>query len=355
MSHESELKELILTVAKEQASDLHLAVGRHPTLRISGELIPLVKKPVLTPEDTKGLVFAMLEKEKQEELLREKELDFSYSFEDKVRFRVNAFFERGFFSAALRLVSVQIRTLKDLNLPEFLRNFIKKEQGFFLVVGPTGHGKTTTLASMIDIINHERFEHIITIEDPVEYLFISDKSIIDQREVGQDTHSFARALRSMFREDVNVAMIGEMRDPETISAAVTAAETGHLIFSSLHTNNAAQTIDRIIDSFPAAQQNQIRSQLSGSLLGIFSQRLLPRVSGGLIPAYELLLATTAVRNLIRENKIHEIDLVIETSSEQGMISLNQSLVSLVRQGEITFDNAMAFSLNPKELGTLLGR
>ena len=355
MSHEAELKELILTVAKEQASDLHLAVGRHPTLRISGELIPLVKKPVLTPEDTKGLVFAMLEKEKQEELVKEKEIDFSYSFEDKVRFRVNAFFERGFFSAALRLVSVQIRTLKDLNLPEFLRDFIKKEQGFFLVVGPTGHGKTTTLASMIDIINHERFEHIITIEDPVEYLFVSDKSIIDQREVGQDTHSFARALRSMFREDVNVAMIGEMRDPETISAAVTAAETGHLIFSSLHTNNAAQTIDRIIDSFPAAQQNQIRSQLSGSLLGIFSQRLLPRVSGGLIPAYELLLATTAVRNLIRENKIHEIDLVIETSSEQGMISLNQSLVSLVRQGEITFDNAMAFSLNPKELGTLLGR
>ena len=208
---------------------------------------------------------------------------------------------------------------------------------------------------MIDIINKERDTHIVTIEDPIEYLFTPDQSLVDQREVGSDTLDFSKALRSMFRQDVNVAMIGEMRDPETMAAAVTAAETGHLIFSSLHTNNAAQTIDRIIDSFPSSQQNQIRSQLASTLLGIFSQRLIPRVSGGLIPAYELLISTAAVRNLIRENKIHEIDLVIETSAELGMVSLNQSLVGLVRQGEVNFENALAFSLNPRELETLMGR
>ena len=354
-AYSEELKELLLTVAKEQASDLHISVGKHPTLRISRELIPLVKKPVVTPEDARGIVFEMLDEAAQKKLLEEKELDFSYNFEDKVRFRVNAFFERGFLSAALRLVPVDIKGLKELNLPEVLRDFTNREQGFFLVVGPTGHGKTTTLAAMIDIINRERAEHIITVEDPIEYLFTQDKSLIDQREVGSDTRDFHSALRSMFRQDVNVAMIGEMRDPETMAAAVTAAETGHLVFSSLHTNNAAQTIDRIIDSFPAAQQNQIRSQLSSTLLGIFSQRLVPRVSGGLVPAYELLIANTAVRNLIRENKIHELDLVIETSAEQGMVSLNQSLLSLVRSGETNLENALAFSLNPKELEALMGR
>ncbi|MDP3762940.1 MAG: type IV pilus twitching motility protein PilT [bacterium] len=354
-AYSEELKELLLAVAKEQASDLHISVGKHPTLRVSRELVPLVKKPVLTPEDTRGIVFEMLDEPLQKKLLEEKELDFSYNFEDKVRFRVNAFFERGFLSAALRLVPVEIKGLKELNLPEVLRDFTNREQGFFLVVGPTGHGKTTTLAAMIDIINRERAEHIITIEDPIEYLFTQDKSLIDQREVGSDTRDFHSALRSMFRQDVNVAMIGEMRDPETMAAAVTAAETGHLVFSSLHTNSAAQTVDRIIDSFPAAQQNQIRSQLSSTLLGIFSQRLVPRVSGGLIPAYELLIANTAVRNLIRENKIHELDLVIETSAEQGMVSLNQSLLSLVRAGETNLENALAFSLNPKELEALMGR
>ncbi len=354
-NYAEELKELLLTVAKEQASDLHLSVGRHPTLRVSRQLIPLSKKPVLTPENVQGLVFAMLSEEDRAQLFKERELDFSYSLEDKVRFRVNAFFERGFLSAAFRLVPVDIKNLKELNLPEILRDFTRREQGFFLVAGPTGHGKTTTLASMIDIINKERAAHILTIEDPIEYLFTPDQSLVDQREVGSDTLDFSKALRSMFRQDVNVAMIGEMRDPETMAAAVTAAETGHLIFSSLHTNNAAQTIDRIIDSFPSSQQNQIRSQLSSTLLGIFSQRLIPRVSGGLIPAYELLISTAAVRNLIRENKIHEIDLVIETSAELGMVSLNQSLVGLIRQGDVNFENALAFSLNPKELETLMGR
>ncbi len=353
-NYQEELRELLLTVAQEQASDLHISVGHHPTLRISGELIPLVKKPILTPDDTAGFTLSMLSEENKKRFTAEKELDFSYSLEGKVRFRVNAFYERGFISSALRLVPVEIKGLKELNLPDVLRQFTRKEQGFFLVAGPTGHGKTTTLAALIDIINKDRAEHIITIEDPIEYLFTSDKSIIDQREVGLDTKDFHGALRSMFREDANVVMIGEMRDPETMATAVTAAETGHLIFSSLHTNNAAQSIDRIIDSFPAYQQNQIRFQLSATLVGIFSQRLVPRISGGLIPAYELLLANTAVKNRIRENKTHEIDLVIETNTESGMISLNQSLAALVRKGEVSLENALAFSLNNRELEAILG-
>ena len=354
-NYEAELKGLIQQVLAEQASDLHISAGRHPTLRVAGKLTLLTQKPVLVPEDTQGLVFAMLDEKMREKLASDRELDFSYTYEDKARFRVNAFFERGFFAAALRLVPVEIKTLKELNLPEIVADFTRKKQGFFLVVGPTGHGKSTTLASLIQIINQERYEHIATVEDPVEFLFTHDKCIIDQREVGSDTKGFHRALRSMFRQDVNVAMIGEMRDHETISAAVTAAETGHLVLSSLHTNNAAQTVDRIIDAFPPAQQNQIRSQLSASLLGIFSQRLLPRVSGGLIPAYELLIATTAVRNLIRENKPHEIDIVIETSLELGMVSLNRSLAMLIENEEITLDTALAYSLNPKGLTNLIGK
>lgn len=351
--YKKELTDLILTTIKEGASDLHLSVGRHPTIRVTGSLIPLVKKPVLSPEDTEGLIFAMIEEKKRQEFLQEKEMDFSYAFEEKARFRVNTFFQRGFMGASLRLVSSVVKDIEALNLPAVLRDFANKEQGFFLVVGPIGHGKSTTLASIIDYINHSRSEHILTIEDPVEYFFVQDKSIIDQREVKTDTKDFHSALRSMFREDVNVGMIGEMRDLETISTAITAAETGHLVFSSLHTNNAAQTIDRIIDSFPAEQQNQIRLQLSSALLGVFSQRLVPRISGGLIPAYELLICNPAVRNLIREKRIHEIDIVIETSFEQGMVSLDRSLSNLVREREITIENAIAHSLNPKGLEGLL--
>lgn len=350
MEYKKELKELILTVIKEGASDLHLSVGVRPAIRVNGSLMPLVKRPVLAPEDSEGLILLLLSDFNQERLKTEKEVDFSYSFEDKARFRGNAFYQKGFLSCSLRLIPPQVKELKSLNLPEtILQHLAYKEQGFFLVVGPIGHGKSTTLSSMIDFINHTRSEHILTIEDPIEYLFIQDKSIIEQREVFFDTTSFHRALRSMFREDVNVAMIGEMRDTETISTAITAAETGHLILSSLHTNSAGQTVNRIIDSFPPAQQNQIRIQLSSSLLGIFSQRLLPRISGGLIPAYELLINNNAVSNLIREARIHEIDTVIETSLDQGMVSLNRSLVDLVRRGEITIENAIAFSLNPKEL------
>jgi twitching motility protein PilT len=351
--YKKELSGLIMEVVKEGGSDLHLAVGRYPTVRVNGSLIPLLKKSVLSPEDTKGLIFSMLSEENKEQLLLKKELDFSFALEDKVRFRVNAFFQKGFLGASLRLIPIEIRDLKSLHLPDILVDFANKEQGFFLVVGPIGHGKSTTMASMIDHINHTRAEHILTIEDPVEYLFIQDKSIIDQREVRVDTDDFHSALRSMFRQDVNVAMIGEMRDTETISAAVTAGETGHLVFSSLHTNSASQTVDRIIDSFAPEQQNQIRLQLSNALLGIFSQRLIPRISGGLVPAYELLVNNSAVKNLIRENRTHEIDMVIETSFEAGMVSLNRSLADLVRQGEITMENAYAFSLNPGGLEGLI--
>lgn len=347
------VEDLLSTVVKENASDLHISVGRHPTLRVDGALLPLLKEEIITPESARDFALGLLEASGQERFLREKELDFSYNFREQARFRVNVFHQRGFIGAALRLIPAKIKTFADLNLPPILEEFARRQQGFFLVVGPTGHGKSTTLAAMVDYINHARADHIITIEDPIEYLFASDRSIIDQREVGVDTTDFGRALRSMFREDVDVAMVGEMRDSETIAAAVTAAETGHLILSTLHTNNAAQTINRIIDTFPPEQQNQIRVQLASSLIGIISQRLIQRVSGGLVPAAEVMIANPAVRNLIRENKTHELDMVVETSSEEGMISLNRSLTRLVRKGEITLENAMLYSLNPGELQTLL--
>jgi len=351
--YRQEIEELILIVAKEGASDLHLTVGRHPTIRVSGDLIPIVKKPVLTPEDTLGLAMEILNDENKKIFLEEREVDFSYTPTADIRFRGNAFFQRGVAGVALRLIPMKIRSLQELNLPSNLTDFINKKQGFFLVVGPVGQGKSTTLASLIDLINHERAEHIITIEDPIEYIFHGDRSIIDQREVRFDTKNFYTALRSMFRQDVNVGMIGEMRNPETISMAVTAAETGHLILSTLHTNSAAQTIDRIIDSFPGNQQHQIRAQLAGSLIGIFSQRLVPRISGGLIPAYELLVNNDAVANLIREGRTAEIDVIIETGSQDGMVDLNRSLSELVRNGEITADSAFRFSLNPEGLTKLI--
>jgi len=351
--YQAELFEFLETTAKQNASDLHISVGRHPTLRIDGQLIPLVKQPILTPEHAEGLVLALLSDEQKEIFLREKELDFSYSYKEKARFRVNVFFQRGYMSAALRFLPYKIATLKELNLPPILEKFTHHNQGFFLMVGPAGHGKSTTLAALIDIINHTKNDHIITIEDPIEYLFVQDRCIIDQREVGLDTGSFHKALRSSFRQDPNVIMVGEMRDLETISTALTAAETGHLVFATLHTNNAAQTIDRIIDSFPADAQNQARIQLSATLLGVVSQRLVPRVDGGRIPAVEIMFANAAVRNLIRENRTHQIDTVIETSADEGMISLNKSLAALVHKGVISMENAELYSLDANGLRMLL--
>ena len=351
--YKRELEELISTVSKEGASDRHFSVGHCPTIRGSSELVPLTKYEKLAPEATMGFVIELLSDESQKRFLARKEIDFSYSPGAGIRFRGNAFFQKGVVGIAMRVIPQNIPTLTELNLPEALLEFANKKQGFFLVVGPTGHGKSTTLASLIDHISRERAEHIITIEDPVEYIYEAQRSIIDQREIHFDTHDFHTALQSMFREDINVALIGEMRDPETMSAAVTAAETGHLIFSTLHTNTASQTIDRVLDSFPAVQQKQIRVQLAANLLGVFSQRLVPRVSGGLIPAYELLLNNKAVANLIREGRTAEIDVILETSMELGMIDLNHSLADLFRRGEITQENAYRFSTNPDVLERLL--
>ena len=351
--YKKEFETLISTVIKEDASDLHLTEGRLPILRVAGFLIPLSNHPVLSRQDMKGILDEIIDASKKEIFLEKKEVDFAYYDHNLTRFRGNAFFQLGKISIALRLIPKKIKSFAELKLPAVLETFAIKKQGFFLVVGPTGQGKSTTLASMIERINQERLEHIITIEDPVEFVFESKKSIIDQREVLQDTPDFHSALQGMFRQDVDVLMVGEMRTPEDISAAVTAAETGHLVFSTLHTNNASQSIDRIIDSFGAIQQAQIRTQLASSLLGILSQRLIPRISGGLIPAVELLINNNAVANLIREKRIHEINTVIETSSDQGMIDLNRSLLELVRRGEISIENAYASSLNPKALERLL--
>ncbi len=353
MDYDKEIKDLLETVIREGASDLHISEKRHPTIRVSGSLIPLVKKEVFSSEETREILRKLVRPELEDIFEKEKEIDFSYEFEDKARFRGNAFFQQGHISIALRLIPKVIKSLEELKLPAILGDFAKRKQGFFLVVGPVGQGKTTTLASMIEMINQERSEHIVTIEDPIEYAYEQKKSIIDQREVKIDTKDFHSALISTLREDMNVIMVGEMRDPETMSAAVTAAETGHLVFSTLHTNNAAQTIDRIIDSFPSGQQEQIRIQLAGSLIGVFSQRLIPRISGGRIPAYELMIANDAVANLIREKRTHEIDTVIETSSEQGMVDMNRCLADLVRSGEISIENAYKFAFKSKSLEKML--
>lgn len=353
--YKQKLNELMLATVKQNASDLHIAVGRRPTLRIDNVLVPLAKEDILTAEDAEGLVLALLDEKKKAEFLKKRQLDFSYSYEDKARFRVNIYFQRGFMAAALRLIPSRIRTIEELNLPPILHDFTRLEQGFILIVGPAGHGKSTTLAALLDEINHKRTDHIITIEDPIEYIFSQDRSIISQREVGSDTPSFHAALRSVLRQDPDVIMIGEMRDPETVAIAMTAAETGHLVFSTLHTNSASQTIDRIIDSFPPSQQNQIASQLAGTLVAIVSERLVPRIGGGRVPATEVLLVNPAVRNLIREGKIYQIDLVIETSVQEGMISLNRSLASLVKRKEVSLEKAEIYSLNPAELRILLER
>jgi len=330
-----------------------MSPGNYPILRIDGRLIPLSNKKILDPETLDGLASVLLGEERKSRFVAEKEIDFSYESEQGNRFRVNVYYTQGRVAATLRLVPAKIRSIDDLGLPQIIKVFSKLSQGFVLVVGPNGHGKSTTLAALIDLINKERAEKIVTIEDPIEYIFTPEKSIIDQREVFQDTFSFHKALRSAFRENVNVVMVGEMRDYETMSAAVTAAETGHLVFGSLHTNSASQTIERIIDTFPSSQQSQIRNQLANTISGIISQRLIPRIKGGLIPAVEVMIATPAVRTLVRDNRPRQLDLVIETSQEVGMISLNRSLSDLVTRKEISLERAQFYSQNPSELREFL--
>jgi pilus retraction protein PilT len=345
-------KFLVVTVQKE-ASDLHLVAGYPPIIRINGELWAIPKEGALTARDSQGLAFALMGVEQQNQFLKFKEIDFSYAFQGRERFRTNIFFQKGCVSCALRLIPSKIRTINELHLPPVMQRFIESEQGFVLITGPASHGKSTTLAAFIDAINHSRCDHIITIEDPIEYLFMPDASVIEQRELNSDTYSFSMALRSVFRQDPDVIMIGEMRDAETVGTALTAAETGHLVFATLHTNSASQSIHRVVDSFPAEQQAQIRAQLSASLLGVVSQRLIPSLKGGMVPACEVLFNNFAVGNLIRENKIHEIPLVIDTSSKDGMISLNKSLANLVKNGDVALEKALSYSLNPQELEALI--
>jgi len=344
--------DLIENMHTQGASDLHISTNRYPAIRISGELIFLEKKEIPTKESMITLVEVLAGPERTKRFLVEQELDFAFDTPKGLRLRGSACYQKNGISVALRLIP-EIQSLESLRLPPILEQFAMARQGFFLVVGPVGQGKSTTLGAMIDTINEKRAAHIVTIEDPVEHIYPLKKSIIDQRDVGIDTQSFEDALKTVFRSDANVILIGELRNHETIAAAVTAAETGHLVFATLHTNSASQTIDRIIDSFPPAQQDQIRAQLASSLLGIFSQRLVPKITGGRIPAYELLINNNAVANLIREKRTHEIDVVIETGLEQGMIDINRSLIELVRAGEITMESALTYSSNPKAFQSIM--
>ncbi len=353
VDYKKELQALIDLLLAEKASDMHFSVNSHPLIRVSGTLIPLVKKPILTEADVAAFAKVLMRPDQFDRLAKHEEVDFSYENTQSVRFRGNAFFQRGKMAVALRLIPNVIKTFEELNLPPILESFTLRPQGFFLCVGPVGQGKSTTLAAMVNHINRNRAEHIVTIEDPIEYVYVEEKSLIDQREVGLDTDSFQSALNAAFRQDVDVILVGEMRNAETIATAVTAAETGHLVYSTLHTNDAAQTINRIIDSFPGDQQSQIRVQLSSSLIAIFSQRLIPHITGGMVPAYELLINNTAVSNLIRENRIHEIPSIIEIGLDQGMIDMNRSLARLVQNGDITVENAFTYSTNPKGLERLI--
>lgn len=347
------LKELLEVALEKKASDFHISVGKPPVIRVSRKLIALEKESIFTENDTRELAFALMSLEQREKFFKDKQIDFSYNFDEEARFRVNVFMQKGYVSVVFRLIPSKIRTINELNLPETLLKFCNLSQGFVLVTGPASHGKSTTLAAIINQINNTYAKHIITIEDPIEYLFEQNKCIVSQRELYKDTMSFSGALRATLREDPDVIMVGEMRDKETIETAITAAETGHLVFATLHTNSAAQTLYRILDSFPGDQQNQVKSQLSKSLAGIISQRLIPRVNGGVVPACEILFNNDAVANLIRQSKIFEIPTVIETSYDQDMVSLNRSLAELVRTGVVHIETAMNYSTNPSELVKLI--
>jgi twitching motility protein PilT len=355
LNNEQRIKKLLRLVAQQNASDLHLVVGRYPTIRLDGKLYPLTQENILAAEDTQALSDGLMTAENKKRLIAEGQVDFSYNFEEKARFRTNIFYQKGSVSVAMRLVSGRLKSLEELNLPLALYDFTHETQGLLLITGPVGHGKSTTLSALIDFINHNQEKHIITIEDPIEYVYEQDRCIINQREVGRDTKSFQEGLRSVFREDANVVLIGELRDLDTISTAMTAAETGHLILATLHTNDTAQAIDRIVDVFPAHQQNQIRAQLASVLLGVISQRLLPKVGGGRVPALEIMINNHAVENLIRENKTYQIDSVVETSLRDGMMSLDKSLADLVQKGEVTTDDAFLYSNNREYLQMLISR
>ena len=347
------IQELLQYVIDNKASDLHVVVGAPPTVRLDGALVPVAGEAAVTPLSAGQLINGVLSAEQKEVLTVNRELDFSFTLAEKARFRVNAYQQKGSMAAAFRLVPAVIPGVEELGLPKICHQFAALKQGFILVTGPTGHGKSTTLAAMLEEINKTRPVHIVTIEDPVEYVYASTKALVSQREIRQDTHSWEIALRSVLREDPDVVLIGEMRDFETIAAALTIAETGHLVFATLHTNSAAQTVDRIVDVFPEKQQAQIRLQLSGTLEAVFSQRLIPAIGGGRRPATEILIATPAVQTSIREGKTHQIESILETSHEVGMSTLERSLADLVRKGVVTLEVAQSWSLRPEEMMRLV--
>jgi twitching motility protein PilT len=347
------IKDLLQLAVDRHASDLHLMVGLPPYLRLQGRLIPITGESVLTPEVVEKYIKDVMNAEQFQKLTINKELDFSLAYNDKARFRVNVYYQKGTLAGAFRTIPLEIPKVEDLGLPKILHSFTVLKQGFILVTGPTGHGKSTTLAAVLNEINHTRQEHILTIEDPIEFIFKPNKSIISQREMGSDSHSWQIALRSALREDPDIVLVGEMRDYETIASALTVAETGHLVFATLHTNSAAQTVDRIVDVFPEEQQKQVRLQLSTVLEAVFSMRLVPAKDGGRAVAYEIMLGTSAIKTAIREAKSHQIDNVIQTSTEMGMNTLEMSLANLVKNDVITLETAQSYSLRPEQLSRLV--
>lgn len=353
MQAQPRIEVLLDEVIKKKASDLHLQVGLAPILRVDGALVPVSGAEPLDEESIEALIFAILDEDQKQILLKDKEFDFSFSFGELGRFRVNAFHERGNLAAALRLIPNEILTLEQLGLPPVVNKFADYPRGLVLVTGPTGSGKSTSLAALVHKINTERAVHIVTIEDPIEFTHKSKKSVIVQREVHYDTYSFSAALRSSLRQDPDVVLLGEMRDLETIASAITIAETGHLVFATLHTNSAAQSIDRMIDVFPPHQQPQIRSQLSNILMAVVSQRLVPTIGGGRVAAAEILVATPAVRNIVREGKTHQLDAVIQTGGEFGMQSMDKTLVNLIHAGTISYEEARNFAVDIDEMDRLM--
>lgn len=348
------IHDMLQMVIDRSGSDLHVVAGFPPSLRVDGQLLPIEGAPVLKKEQAELLIFPLLTQEQKDYVTVNKEVDFGYQFKDQGRFRINVYYQQGYISAALRLIPQKIRSIDELQLPPIFHQLTELRQGLVLLTGPTGEGKSTTLAAMIQEINTTRSEHILTIEDPIEFVHTPQKSILSQREIHQDTHSWEIALRSALREDPDVVLVGEMRDFETIAAAITVAETGHLVYATLHTNSAAQTIDRIIDVFPEHQQEQVRQQLASTLQAVVSQRLIPIIGGGRVAATEVMMATPAIRNLIREGKTYQIDNVMQTSSEQGMMLMEASLIQWVQRGVISVETAKAYSLRPDEFDRLSG-
>jgi twitching motility protein PilT len=347
--------ELLEIVLERGASDLHLTAGAPPTIRVHGDLIRLVDYPILSPRALQGMIYAILPQKMRERLEQELELDMSYALPGKARFRVNVYYQRDSLGAAFRLIPYEIKSVESLGLPSVVADLARYPRGFVVVTGPTGSGKSTSLAGMVDIVNRERSAHIMTVEDPIEFLHKHQQCIVNQREVGADTHSFAQALKHVLRQDPDVILVGEMRDLETISTAITAAETGHLVFATLHTQDAPQTIDRIIDVFPPHQQQQVRVQLATTLQGVVTQQLLQAVDGrSRAVACEVLICTPAVRNLIREGKVHQIYSIMQAGGRFGMQTMDQALANLVKEGKVTQQLAYERSHDPEELNRLIG-